>query len=414
MTLPWFQCSNSAGRSRSWSNPWASRHPRRSPAPSRTRSRCEPAWRSARTATDRRGTRPCVDGQIVQQRRDEVEAVTRSTDHERRAGPARRVGDSAAGADVQEVQALVGELVVATPGVLPEGVAAVGDHVAAIQQRHEYLKVVVDDLAVRHPHQHDPRPVQTTGEVLERCDSGQAAVVTGLARLVVGVPADGLMSLLDGELAQAQAHPAQADDREPHAVLLSSRRGITPQETLVRHGTRLAPAAARLGDLRCRPGASPPGGLSQDVCRHNGRHPTHRRGHDPRSHAHRRLLARGQPRHSRVARGPVRQGPQHPRGPWRTRGSWSTRTHNCSTASRSTAPSASTAGAEKRSLVVAAVGRCCPGAAVARPGERADGWCLDIAGGDGIGCRGGDRAGAECGELGAGRSGRAHLKDRHA
>jgi hypothetical protein len=188
-----------------------------------------------------------VDGQVVQQRRDDVEALLGSTDHERRAGPARRGRDPAAGANVQEVQALVGEPVVATPGVLPVRVAAVGDHIAAIQQRHEYVKVVIDDLAVRHPHQHDPRPVQTTGEVLERCDSGQAALVTGLARLVVGVPADDLMSLRDGELAQAQAHPAQADDRELHDG--RSIRGWHPagRRNTLAAGFPVVPAAARLG-----------------------------------------------------------------------------------------------------------------------------------------------------------------------
>jgi hypothetical protein len=147
------------------------------------------------------------------------------------------------------VQVLLGELVVTTPGLLPEGVAAIGDHVGAIQQRNQHVEVVVDDLAVRHPHQHDRRPVQTTGNVPDLGDSGQAAVVAGLASTLVGIPADDLMSLLDGELAQTQAHPAQADDRELHDG--RSSRGWHPLQggTLLRARFAVVPAGARLGQL---------------------------------------------------------------------------------------------------------------------------------------------------------------------
>ncbi len=86
----------------------------------------------------------------------------------------------------------------ATPGLLPERVAAVRNHVALSQARQELLEVLVDHLAVRCPHQDDARAAELDGHVSQVVDGTQAEVCSGAARRVVGVPADDVVPALHG------------------------------------------------------------------------------------------------------------------------------------------------------------------------------------------------------------------------
>jgi len=117
-----------------------------------------------------------VDGHVDQQRLDDVEALARAADHEGGAVPPREVGDAAAGADVEEVDAALGDPVVPLLGVLPEGVAAVGDDVARLERRQDLLEVLVDGLAVRHPHQDHAGRRQLARHVLQVLDRTHPAV----------------------------------------------------------------------------------------------------------------------------------------------------------------------------------------------------------------------------------------------
>ena len=125
--------------------------------------------------------------------------------------------DAAAGAGVDEVQALLLELLGAPNGIFVVGVAAVDDDIAFGQIRPQLLDGLIDGIA-RWNHQPDgPRRAQLFDEVRKRMSADGAFVDDPLNRLGAAVVTDHSVAAEHKPLGHVGAHAAETDHAQFHS-----------------------------------------------------------------------------------------------------------------------------------------------------------------------------------------------------
>ena len=124
--------------------------------------------------------------------------------------------DAAGGANVDELKAFGGDLLIVAHRVLVVGVAAVDENVAGIEQGFKLGDGLVHRLALRH---HDPDGLaagEVLGQVFERADADVAGFGEAGDRFGVEVEADHLVAAKPQPLRHVSAHLAQADQSQLH------------------------------------------------------------------------------------------------------------------------------------------------------------------------------------------------------
>ena len=155
-----------------------------------------------------------------ERREDRIEVL-----HDRRfaadhqAVAALQAPDAAAGADVDVVDAPLGELAGAADVVVVVRVAAVDDDVAALEQRHQVLDARVDD-GRRHHQPDGPRRAELRHQLVERRRALRACRDQLRHRAGIAVVHDAGVAGAHEPAHHVRAHPSETDHSELHHELL--------------------------------------------------------------------------------------------------------------------------------------------------------------------------------------------------
>src|SRR5207245_6319682 len=144
------------------------------------------------------------------------------------AGAGARAFDATAGAEVDEVEAALGQSLVAANRVAPVGIAGIDDDVAHFEVRGQVVDDRIHDRAGRNVDEDGPRWREVVSETLEPTDLRHSGVSQLIWSRMHVVP-DDAYPLFERVQDEVAAHAAEADYAEFLPWVLHSRSSSRPQ-----------------------------------------------------------------------------------------------------------------------------------------------------------------------------------------